>query len=70
MAEIDTAAPFASVRDAIYMFGENSSEKIQRAFLSTHDLQLEVQMLLMLLSFYEQYVCNGCIVLIIQHYSI
>jgi len=43
MAEIDTTAPFASVRDAIYMFGEHSNEKIQRAFLSTHDLQLEVE---------------------------
>jgi len=53
MAEIDTAAPFASVRDAIYMFGEHSSEKIQRAFLSTHDLQLEVQILLTSLSVYE-----------------
>lgn len=47
MAEIDTTAPFASVRDAIYMFGEHSTEKTQHAFLSTHDLQLQVHLLIL-----------------------
>lgn len=42
MGEIDTTIPFASVRDAVYMFDEPCSINTHRVFPTTNDLHQKV----------------------------